>query len=341
MSQGGQFSSAQQSGVPSTMMNSAPPAATAQQTQGTAPNAYQQAANYLSSAGSRTQTEMGFQPMNVAGRGYTAATAAGATPITAQNVSAGQIATTDLGSYMNPYTQNVINTSLSDLDRQRAMTQQQNSASAAAAGAFGGSRQGLVEAETNRAFADVAARTAAGLQQQGFLNAQQMAGQDIGAKLQAQLANQSAGMTAQQQTAANLLNTQFANQGALNTAGQFGAQQRLQAQLANQNAGLAGSQQRLAAAGQLGNLGTTGFNMANTLQQQQAAQGLLQQQMQQQLLSDAMQQFYGYANSPLNALNVLNSSASGSPLVNNQTRTSQYKPGVLDFLSLGTGLMAL
>jgi hypothetical protein len=304
-------------------------------------NAYSQAANALTGAGGGAQREMGFQPMNVTGGGYNPATAAGAAPITAQNVSAGQIANTNLGSYMNPYTQNVINTSLSDLDRQRAMTQQQNRASAAAAGAFGGSRQGLVEAETNRAFADAAARTAAGLQQQGFLNAQQMAGQDIGANLQAQLANQSAGMTAQQQTAANLLNTQFANQGALNTAGQFGAQQGLQAQLANQNAGLAGSQQRLAAAGQLGNLGTTGFNMANTLQQQQAAQGLLQQQMQQQLLSDAMSQFYGFANSPLNYVNLMNQSLAGSPLSNQQVGTSQYKPGVLDFLSLGSGLMAL
>jgi hypothetical protein len=255
-------------------------------------NAYSQAANALTGAGAGAQTEMGFQPAMVSGTGYTA----------------GQVGSTNLSPYMNPYTQNVVNTTLSDLDRQRQMAQQQNRASAAAAGAFGGSRQGLVEAETNRGFADVAARTAAGLQQQGFLNAQQMAGQDIAAA---------------------------------NRAAEFGATQGMNAALANQQMGLAGSQQRLGAGAQLANLGASGFNMANTLQQQQAQQGLLQQQMQQQLLNDAMQQFYGYANSPLAYLNTMNSALSGSPLANQRTGTSSYKPGVLDYLSFGTGLMAL
>jgi len=97
----------------------------------------------------------------------------------------------------------------------------------------------------------------------------------------------------------------------------------------------------LSGAGTLQNLGTGGFNMANTLQQQQAAQGLLQQQMQQQLLSDAMGQFYGFANSPLNYVNLMNQSLAGSPLANQQTGASQYKPGILDFLSLGAGIAAL
>ena len=79
--------------------------------------------------------------------------------------------------------------------------------------------------------------------------------------------------------------------------------------------------------------------MGNTLQQQQAAQGLLQQQMQQQLLNDAQSQFYGYADSPLNYLNMMNPTLAASPL--RGSSTSQYKPGVLDFLSLGSGLMGI
>ena len=304
-------------------------------------NAYTQAASALTGAGAGAQTEMGFQPMMVSGTGYNPATMAGVGAINPQNVSAGQIGATNLSPYMNPFTQNVINTSLSDLDRQRQITQQQNRASAAAAGAFGGSRQGLVEAETNRGFADVAARTAAGLQQQGFLNAQQMAGQDISAQMQAQLANQAAGLTAGQQNAANQLAVQQANQAAMNQAGQFGATQGLTAALNNQQMGLAGSQQRLNAGAQLANLGASGFNMGNTLQQQQAQMGLLQQQMRQQQLNDAMQQFYGYANSPLAYLNTMNSALGGSPLANQSTATSSYKPGVLDYLSFGSGLMAL
>lgn len=315
------------------------PAVAQPPTSATQPNAYAQAANYLTQAGTGAQAEMRYQPQQVAAANYQAALMAGVDPITAQTVTAGQIGSTDLGQYFNPYTQSVINTSLSDLDRQRQMTQQQNAAAAAAAGAFGGSRQGLVEAETNRGFADVAARTAAGLQQQGFLNAQQMAGQDIASRMQASLANQGANLTAAQQNAANQLMVQQANQAARNQAGQFGATQQMNAALANQSAGLAGSQQRLNAGAQLANIGSSGFNMANTLQQQQAQMGLIQQQMRQQQLNDAQQQFYGYANSPLAYLNTMNTALAGSPLQN--ASTTQYKPGALDYLSFGAGLMAL
>ncbi len=335
------FTQNQAPGAATSQLFTSPPGATASQpapsTTGTAQqnNIYQQAADYLTSAGTGMQNAMDYQPMTISGTSYTPSAMAGANTITPQSVSAGQIGTTNLSQYMNPYTQNVIDTSMADLDRQRQMTQQQNSASAAAAGAFGGSRQGLVEAETNRGFADAAARTTAGLQQQGFLNAQQMAGQDIASRMQAQLANQSAGLTSGIQNAANQLTTQQANQAATNQANQFGATQGMNAALANQQMGLAGAQNQLNAASQLGNLSNTGFNMGNTLQQQQWQQGVFQQQMQQQLLNDAMQQFYGYANSPLNYMNMMQGAISGSPLANNQTRTSQYQPGLGDYLSYG------
>jgi hypothetical protein len=63
------------------------------------------------------------------------------------------------------------------------MTLNRNADSAIGANAFGGSRQGIVEAETNRAFADQAARTAAGLRQGGFDRATSLAGQDIGREI--------------------------------------------------------------------------------------------------------------------------------------------------------------
>jgi hypothetical protein len=304
----------------------------------TGSNAYSQAASALTGAGAGAQREMNFQPMMVSGTNYNPATMAGVGSITPQNVSAGQIGSTNLNQYMNPYTQNVVDASMADLNRQRQMTQQQNSASAASAGAFGGSRQGLVEAETNRGFADVASNTAANLRQQGFLNAQQMAGQDIASRMQASLANQAAGLTAGQQNAANQLSVQQANQAATNQARQFGATQGMTAALNNQQMGLAGSQQRLGAGAQLANIGTAGFNMGNTLQQQQYQQGLLQQQMRQMQLGDAKDQFYGYANSPLDYLNMLGSALTGSPLSNSKTNTSSYKPGAGDVLSLIFGL---
>jgi hypothetical protein len=81
----------------------------------------------------------------------------------------------NIGQFMNPYTQQVVNASMQDLERQRLMQQRQMGAQATAAGAFGGSRQGVAEAETNRAFADQGAQMAAGLRSQGFNTALQAA----------------------------------------------------------------------------------------------------------------------------------------------------------------------
>ena len=53
-------------------------------------------------------------------------------------------------------------------------------------GAFGGSRSALLEAETNRNFADRAGNIAANLRSQGFDRATGLAGQDIGRDFSAQ-----------------------------------------------------------------------------------------------------------------------------------------------------------
>lgn len=225
------------------------------------PNAYQQAANYLASGGTAAQNAINMF---------------GNVPTVAEGMA----------TYQNPFTQQVTNRAIADVGRTTAMQQEANKAAAARAGAFGGSRQGLVEAETNAASQRAIGDLSANLGMQGFNTAAQLAQGDI----------------------------------------------------ANRMTGASGM---LSGAGTLQNLGTGGFNMANTLQQQQFQQGLMQQQMQQQLLNDAMQQFYGYANSPLNYAQLMQNTIGGSPLANNQTRTSQYQPGILDFLSLGAGIAAI
>ena len=99
----------------------------------------------------------------------------------------------------------------------------QAGAQASAAGAFGGSRQALMEAETNRAFAEQAARSAGQLRQAGFTQAQGMAQQDIAGRMQASLANQQAGLQAGT-TSANLAQqAALANQAAGMRAGEFSA----------------------------------------------------------------------------------------------------------------------
>src|SRR5882762_6511721 len=73
-----------------------------------------------------------------------------------------------LDKYLNPYTANVIDASLNDLNRARQLGINQNASNATLSNAFGGDRQAVTDAETNRAYLDAAGRTIAGLRNQGF-----------------------------------------------------------------------------------------------------------------------------------------------------------------------------
>lgn len=84
----------------------------------------------------------------------------------------------NIQSFQNPYNTQVIDQSLADLDRARQIRLQSDQDRAIGAGAFGGSRSALLEAETNRNFADAAARTSSNLRQSGYNNALNAAMQD-------------------------------------------------------------------------------------------------------------------------------------------------------------------
>ena len=74
----------------------------------------------------------------------------------------------NIGQFMNPYTQQVTQNTLADLERQRQMQMNTMGAQASSAGAFGGSRHGVAEALTNEGFARQGAQAFGNLQQQGF-----------------------------------------------------------------------------------------------------------------------------------------------------------------------------
>jgi hypothetical protein len=78
--------------------------------------------------------------------------------------------------FMSPYQQDVIDTTLSEFDRQRQITQQTQNAQAVNAGAFGGGREGVQRAEYG-ALSDMnRAALQNQLLQQGYGQAQQAAG---------------------------------------------------------------------------------------------------------------------------------------------------------------------
>ena len=269
-------------------------------------NVNQAAAGGLQQAMQGTQAGMGYQPTQVNATKFKAA----------RMGPAGQVAGADLSAYTNPYETQVVDQSLADLERSRLMQQNQMSAQASAGGAFGGSRHGIAESETNRAALDQAARTASGLRQAGFQNAQQLAGQDINRQMQ----------------------VDSANQGAINQARQFGAQQGMTAQQLNQMAGLNANQQRLGAASQMGQLGQQAFGTGQAIQQQQMQQGLMQQGLQQALIDAARGQYAGFTGAPGQSLGLPLAALGAQP--NQSTTTGSRNPGLFDYLSLGLGASA-
>lgn len=166
-----------------------------------------------------------------------------------QSYNAAQLADKDLNDYMNPYTQNVIDTTMGDLDKARKMALNSTGAAATRGGAFGGDRHGIMEAQNNADFMDQVARSSAQLRNQGYQNAQNAAMGDINALNQSYASNagmaQQAGLANQQAENArsqfvggtasqNALQTAMSNQQASNQAKALSAQ--LAAQASAQNA---------------------------------------------------------------------------------------------------------
>lgn len=88
-----------------------------------------------------------------------------------------------VGAYMNPYTQAVIERTQADIERQRQMAANQLGAQATAARAFGGSRQGVAEGVMAGEYGRMAGDIAAQQRQAGYTQAMDAAMRDRAARL--------------------------------------------------------------------------------------------------------------------------------------------------------------
>jgi hypothetical protein len=188
-----------------------------------------------------------------------------------------------VGNYMNPYTENVVDRTLGrmrqGIDRQRTASRD----AAVGAGAFGGSRGRLAEADIERAGLTAMGDTAAGLYGQNYAQAQQAAMGE--SALQRQLQQSAAG-------------------GLGNVAGGVGS---LGSQLANVYGGY-GTNLGKAGLGLGQFMGNTGMNMANLGGMQYGLQGQdinrlmqgggMQQGMQQRIADTDYGNFVGQYNLP-------------------------------------------
>ena len=169
---------------------------------------------------------------------------------------------------MNPYNQQVVDTTLRDVGQASQMAMNNLDAQAQKAGAFGGSRHGIAMAELGKGFNQQALDKVGALRQQGY-------GQ------------------------------------AMNNA--FNAASGLQ------------------------NAGQQAFNMGQAVNQQQMQQGAMQQQMMQNLINATKGQYAGVTGGPAAGLQSLLGAISAQPTMTGQT--SQFQPGLFNYLQLGASMM--
>jgi len=262
----------------------------------------------------------------------------------AQQVGTQDYTGSNVSQYMNPYMQNVVDIQQREAQRQGDIAGTQRAGQAVRSGAFGGSRAAIMDAEAARNLATQKGDIQAQGQNAAFQNAQQQFNQQQQASMQAQMANQGAGLTVGQQNLGAQLGIQ-----------QLGAGQNMQAQLANQQANLAaqqaaeqskqygagygmqGMQTGLQAAGQLGQLGQTqyGQQLGNiNLQNQMGAQQQAQQQgiLNQQIQNYAMAQQY-----PQQQLAFMSNMLRGLPMQSTSTNMYQAAPSNVSQLA-GLGM---
>ena len=247
----------------------------------------------------------------------------------------------DIGAYQSPYQQQVIDLAMGDIQRQADIARGGAQDRAIRAGAFGGSRSAIIESESQRPYAEQMARTAAGLRQSGFEQAQRAAQSDLArqqqlgmfgseqqqqrALQQAQLGQQAGIFGAELGQQRRMQQAQLQQQrqlGGLDIAGRAAlTQPQLEMQARAQRSGLLGglAGQQLQGLGLLGGIG----------QQQQA--------LQQQAIGAQRGEFQRALQYPQQQLGLLATGVSG--MQPTQTTTTGYDPSGLEKFQAGMGLL--
>ena len=207
--------------------------------------------------------------------------------------------------YMSPYMQNVVNVQQAAAQRQADIARTGRNAQAVQAGAFGGSRQAITDAEANRALADQQGAIQAQGLQSAFSQAQQQFNADQAARMQAQAAN-----IGQQQFGATL--------------------------------GMQGLQTGLQAAGQLGQLGQNIYGQQMGINQLQNQYGAQQQALEQAKINQQIQDYATAQQYPMMQLANMSALTRGLPMQSATTQMYQAPPSMASQLAgLGTAAYGL
>lgn len=251
----------------------------------------------------------------------------------------------NMNDYLNPFYNKVLKSALGQLSDQRDVSLNQIGANATSAGAFGGSRQGIVEGQVYSDYGKQAADLAANLQTQNYQQAlaasQTAMGMQLdrgatltGLQTNADLNTNANNANLAMQLAALKPSTYLQGYGTGETAAQGAAGLNFNQQLAANGQNY---QQRFNAAQGLGSLGNVYYGVGNDITDRQTQQGDVTQQIMQSILSGGANQFSQFLNSPYQSMNLMQALLSGDPRSMNTTGTAtqSYQPGFFDFLSLG------
>jgi len=215
----------------------------------------------------------------------------------------GQFGQQNAQQYMSPYMQSVVDIQQREAQRQADIAGTQRGAKAVGAGAFGGSRQAIMDAEAARNLA----------MQKGDIQAQGL---------------QSAYQQAQQQF--------NADQARRMSAAQLGEQSKQY----GAGLGLQGLQTALQGAGQMGQLGGQQFAQGMDINKLQQSYGTQQQQQEQNILSQQYQDFLNQQNYPYKQLGFQSDMLRGLPLSQSSSQIYQAPPSNLS-TAVGLGTAAL
>jgi hypothetical protein len=200
------------------------------------------------------------------------------------------------GLYMSPYVQNVVDIQNREAQRSADIAGTQQQAQAIKSGAFGGSRDAIMQAEAARNLAQQKGDIQQKGMQAAYEQAQNLYGTEAGRGLQAQQANQQAALEAQR----------LAEQ-----SRQYGA-----------GMGMQGLQTQLQAAQQLGGLGQQQFGMQKDIINAMGSAGAQRQAMEQQRMSQDYQDFLTQKQYPYQQIAFLNEMLKGIPT---QTTQQMYQ----------------
>jgi hypothetical protein len=242
-------------------------------------------------------------------------------------------------AYMSPYMQSVVDIQKREAQRQSGIQGTQQQAQAAQAGAFGGGRDAIMRAERERNLGQQMGDIQATGSQAAFQQAQQQFNAEQQARLQAQLANQQAGLTTQQQQEQA---KQFGyGQGMQSAAlgAQYGLAGQQEAERSKQfgaNLGLQGLQAGIQGYGALGSQGQNLYGQTTGNLQLQNAFGTQKQQQAQNLIDTSQQNYAAEQNYPYKQIGFMSDIINRQP-VSNLGSTITSPPPSLVSQAVGLG----